>query len=419
MADETTASGEFKLWLKIYHSLNESQRRWYASEKAIAWGRGGISRVSQLTGLSRTTITQGVRELKSDKPLEASARIRQAGGGRKRLTESNPALIQEIKAILEQNTLGDPMNMIKWTTKSTRNLAEEITRHGQPISAMSVCHLLHELGYSLQGNYKNKEGEEHPDRDDQFRQINETAKSFRASGDPIISVDTKKKERVGEFKNPGQTWEIKGSPKKVNVYDYPNLGLGVACPSGIYDPARNEGMVNVGMSHDTAEFAVESLRQWWNQFGCVHYRQAKRLLICADGGGSNGSRNRLWKYHLQKLSDETGLSISVCHYPPGTSKWNKIEHRMFSFISLNWKGQPLVNFETVVNLIGGTKTRTGLRVNSQLDTKVYEKGVKISEAEMEALAINYNDQYPKWNYTFSPRVENNSQARNSGNMKKY
>jgi len=405
MANGTANFEAFDLWLRIYNSLNESQRRWYASEKALALGRGGISRIGALTGLSRTTITKGIRELKSKKQLDTSQRIRQPGSGRKKLTESTPSLVKELKAILEENTLGDPMSLLRWTTKSTRNLSGEMTRKGHPLSAMSVCNLLHELGYSLQGNHKTKEGEDHPDRDAQFRRINERAKAFRASGNPIISVDTKKKERVGEFKNAGKTWETKGFPKEVNTYDYPHLGIGTACPYGVYDPERNEGMVNVGMSHDTAEFAVESIRQWWKKFGCRHYPKAKRLLICADGGGSNGCRNRAWKYHIQNLSDKTGLSIFVCHYPPGTSKWNKIEHRMFSFISLNWKGQPLVNFETVVNLIGGTKTRSGLKIKSQLDTRTYEKGLKISDAEMESLSITYDDRYPKWNYMLSPRTQ--------------
>ena len=418
MASTTTTSEAFELWMKIYHSLNESQRRWYASEKALALGRGGVSRISKLTGLSRTTITKGIRELQTSERLDTSSGIRRPGGGRKKLTDSAPSVIQELKALLDENSLGDPMNLLKWTTKSTRNLAEEMTRKGHRISAMSVCNLLHELEYSLQGNYKTKEGTDHPDRDAQFRQIDETAKVFRASGDPIISVDTKKKERVGVFKNAGKTWEKKGSPKQVNVYDYPHLGLGTASPYGIYDPERDEGMVNVGMSHDTAEFAVQSIRLWWQQFGARHYPKAQRLLVCADGGGSNGSRNRSWKFHLQQLCDQTGLSISVCHYPPGTSKWNKIEHRMFSFISLNWRGQPLVNYETVVNLIGGTKTRTGLQIRSQLDTRVYEKGIKISDEQMKALAITYHEDYPQWNYTFASRTKTGAKPKQSRKRKK-
>ena len=411
MPTQMTPSDTFDLWKKIYHALNESQRRWFASEKALALGRGGITRISKLTGLSRTTITKGIRELQTSERLDTSSRIRQFGGGRKKLTDSTPAVVQELEALLDENTLADPMNLLKWTTRSTRNLAEEMTRKGYRISAMSVCNLLHELEYSLQGNYKTKEGADHPDRDAQFRQIDDTAKAFRASGDPIISVDTKKKERVGEFKNAGRTWEKKGSPKPVNVYDYPTLSIGTASPYGVYDPERDEGMVNVGMSHDTAQFAVQSIRLWWQQFAAHHYREAQRLLVCADGGGSNGSRNRSWKFHLQQLCDQTGLSVSVCHYPPGTSKWNKIEHRMFSFISLNWKGQPLVNYETVVNLIGGTKTRSGLRIKSLLDTGLYEKGIKISDEEMKALAITYHEDYPKWNYTLASRVKIGKKAR--------
>ncbi len=296
------------------------------------------------------------------------------------------------------------MSLLRWTNKSTARIAEELTRRGHPTSDETVRRRLRKLGYSLQANVKAHEEGSGAGRDEQFRYLNRQVKKYRARGEPVLSIDAKKKERVGNFKNSGQTWRPKGEPLEVNIYDYPHLGEGPAIPYGAYDVRRNEGFVNVGMSHETAEFAVESLRRWWKLFGRRHYPQARRLLLCADGGGSNGTRNRAWKYHLQHFADQVGLEVTVCHYPPGTSKWNKIEHRMFSFISLNWKGQPLVSYETVVSLIGATRTKTGLRIKAALDTRQYEAGVKISDEEMERINLRPHSTNPFWNYTISPRT---------------
>ena len=313
--------------------------------------------------------------------------------------------MRDLKSLLEASTAGDPMSALKWTSKSTRTLAQELAGQGHEVSAMTVDRLLHDLDYSQQGNRKNKEGLSPSERDEQFRHINAQVKSFMASGEPVLSVDCKKKERVGEFKNPGKTWRKKGDPIDVNIYDFPRLSLGSAIPYGLYDLQYNDGLVNVGISHETAEFAVESIRQWWRRVGRYRYSTARRLLLCADGGGSNGSRNRGWKFFLQALADETGLSISVCHYPPGTSKWNKIEHRMFSFISMNWRGQPLVSYETVIKLIGNTRTLGGLRVSARLDTHTYPKARKVSKAEMETVRVKHRTKLPQWNYTIEPHAK--------------
>ena len=296
------------------------------------------------------------------------------------------------------------MSPLRWTSKATRTIAEELTRSGHSISSVTVGRCLEEMGYTLQANVKTREGPQHPNRDAQFRYLNRQVKAFRRTGDPVISVDTKKKELVGAFKNGGRRWLPKGKADQVSVHDFPHLGKGKAIPYGAYDIARNRAVVNVGVTHDTAEFAAESIRRWWRLDGKRHYREAPRLLICADSGGSNGSRTRAWKLHLQALSDETGMSITVCHYPPGTSKWNKIEHRLFSFISLNWKGKPLVNYETVVNLIGGTRTRGGLKVKAVLDTNQYETGVEVSKEDIDQLRLKRHRVHPDWNYTLLPRT---------------
>jgi hypothetical protein len=388
--------------LKVLGTLNEAQARWYVAREALARGRGGVQAMHELTGLSRPTILKGMRELREHKELLASGRIRQPGGGRKRLEQADPGFEHAIEHIMEENTAGDPMSLLRWTNKSTATIAGELTRQGHPASDETVRRRLRELGYSLQGNVKTLEGESPIERDAQFRYINGQVKCFLRRQAPVLSVDTKKKERVGAFKNSGKTWRPRGEPVEVNIYDYPSLGLGTAIPYGAYDLQRNEGFVNVGVSHDTAEFAVESVRRWWKFFGRRHYPQATALLLCADGGGSNGSRNRAWKFHLQQLADELGLDVTVCHYPPGTSKWNKIEHRMFSFISLNWKGQPLVSYETVVNLIGSTRTQTGLRVKATLDSREYEVGVKITDQDMDRLNLRLHRTHPQWNYTIAP-----------------
>jgi hypothetical protein len=389
------------LMLKVLGALSESQARWYVAREALARGRGGLKAMYELTGMSRPTILKGIRELQQQKELPRE-RVRQLGGGRKRLEESDPGLQAALERIMEENTAGDPMSLLRWTNKSTVRIAEELTRLGHSVSDETVRRRLAEMGYSLQANAKNLE-ESAAGRDQQFRCINRQVKQYLAGQDPVLSVDTKKKERVGNFRNGGKTWRPKGQPMEVNVYDFPHLGIGPAIPYGAYDQQRNEGFVNVGTSHDTAEFAVESVRRWWRWIGRRGYPQAARLLLCADGGGSNGSRNRAWKYHLQQFADQSGLSITVCHYPPGTSKWNKVEHRMFSFISLNWQGKPLVSYETVINLIGATRTATGLRVKAKLDTRFYEAGVKITDAEMEQINLRTHRTNPEWNYTISPR----------------
>jgi Rhodopirellula transposase DDE domain len=389
------------LMLKVLDALNESQARWYVAREVLARGRGGLKAMYELTGMSRPTILKGIRELQGQKGLPRE-RVRQPGGGRKRLEESDPGLQTALERIMEENTAGDPMSWLRWTNKSTVRIAEELTRLGHSVSDETVRRRLADMGYSLQANVKNLE-ESAAGRDRQFRYINRQVKQFLARQEPVLSVDTKKKERVGNFKNAGKAWRPKGQPMEVNVYDFPHLGVGPAIPYGAYDQQRNEGFVNVGISHDTAEFAVESVRRWWRWIGRRRYPEAQRLLLCADGGGSNGSRNRAWKYHLQQLADQSGLIVTVCHYPPGTSKWNKIEHRMFSFISLNWQGKPLVSYETVINLIGATRTATGLRVKAKLDTRYYEAGVKISDEEMKQISLRTHSTNPEWNYTISPR----------------
>jgi len=319
------------------------------------------------------------------------------------LEQHDPKLMIALEKIMGESTAGDPMSPLRWTHKSTRTIADELNRQGHAVSHATVGHKLDELGYSMQSNRKDKEGLSPPERDRQFLYINDQVRKFVSRGDPVISVDSKKKEKVGEFKNPGKTWLPKGQPKKVLSKDFPNLASGTAIPYGTYDPERNEGFVNVGISNATAEFAVASVRRWWKFVGCHHYPKAKRLLICADAGGGNGSRRRGWKYHLQELANESGITVTVCHYPPGTSKWNKIEHRMFSFISMNWQGEPLVSYETVLNLISGTKTRTGLHIKAKLDTRQYETGIEITDTQMRSVNLEPHKIHPDWNYTIASR----------------
>jgi len=388
--------------LKVLGTLNEAQGRWFLAREVLERGRGGLKAMHEATGISRPTILKGIRELRARKALPAGERVRRPGGGRKRVEVLDPGWERALDRIMDENTAGDPMSLLRWTNKSTARIAEELTRQGHPTSDETVRRRLRELGYSLQVNVKTQEEGAGAGRVEQFRYLNQQVRKYLARSEPVLSIDAKKKERVGNFKNSGQTWRPKGEPLEVNVYDYPHLGEGAAIPYGAYDLRRNEGFVNVGMSHETAEFAVESLRRWWKLFGRRHYPQARRLLLCADGGGSNGTRNRAWKYHLQQFADQVGLEVTVCHYPPGTSKWNKIEHRMFSFISLNWKGRPLVSYETVVNLIGATRTKTGLRIKAALDTREYEAGVKISDEEMLRINLRPHSTNPSWNYTISP-----------------
>jgi hypothetical protein len=400
----SAASAEGR-WLKVFRTLNEFQARLFAADKALDLGRGGISWLSALTGLSRTTITKAVKELEGSRKVAnpGEGRVREVGGGRKRIEQVDPAVPDLLRKILAETTAGDPMSLLRWTSKSTRTMAEELTRLGHPITWVTVARCLDEMGYSLQANRKTKEGPQHANRDAQFRYIHQQVRIVLRGGDPVISVDAKKKELVGPFKNGGRTWRPKGKPKEVNTKDFPSLAEGKALPYGIYDTGRNRAVVNVGVTHDTAEFAVESIRRWWKLDGRKTYPAARRLLICADAGGSNGNRLRLWKFNLQHLADQIQLPITVCHYPPGTSKWNKIEHRLFSFISLNWKGQPLINYETIINLIGGTKTRTGLKVKAVLDTNDYEIGIEVSDEELEDVRLRRHKVHPAWNYTISPR----------------
>lgn len=390
------------LTLRVLKTLNEAQARWYVAREALARGRGGLKGMSELTGMSRPTILKGIRELQAKTRLQTGNRVRAAGGGRKRVDDADPGFGRALERIMAENTAGDPMSLLRWTNKSTARIAEELTQVGHAASDETVRRKLLEMEYSLQVNRKTLAGSSPVERDEQFRYINRLVKQRLRRGDPVLSVDTKKKERVGNFKNPGRTWRPQGQPSAVNIYDFPHLGEGPAIPYGAYDVGRNQGFVNVGISHDTAEFAVESLRRWWRLIGRRHYAKATGLLLCADGGGSNGFRNRGWKYHLQQLADALGLEVTVCHYPPGTSKWNKVEHRLFSYISLNWKGRPLVSYETVVNLIGATRTKAGLRVKASLDAGAYELGVKIPDVEMERLNLQPHRTLPQWNYTLKP-----------------
>ena len=408
MATSTSATREepsSKSWLKVLSTLNERQARLFVAERALTLGRGGISQMSRLTGISRPTIMKGVAALlaKGGLPAVAEGRVRKPGGGRKKVEEVDPGLRRELVRIMEETTAGDPMSLLKWTSKSTRAIAEQLAGQGHPVSSVTVGRCLHDMDYSLQANVKELEGPQHPDRDAQFRYINARVKSFLRSHDPVISVDTKKKELVGAFRNAGRTWRPKGQPERVMVHDFPSRSEGHAIPYGTYDVASDRAVVNVGVTHDTAEFAVESIRRWWRLLGRRSYASAERLLICADAGGSNGSRLRAWKLHLQDLADEFRLAITVCHYPPGTSKWNKIEHRLFSFISMHWKGQPLLSYETVVALIGGTSTRSGLKVKAVLDTSEYQIGIKVSASEMQGLNLKAHAPHPQWNYTISSR----------------
>jgi len=386
--------------------LDERMRRLFAAAEASAIGHGGITKVSRATGISRPTIAAGLEELTAPS-LADTKRVRKAGGGRKRTIDKDPTLLQDLEGLIEPTSRGDPESPLRWTSKSVRKLAQELNRMGHRVSHRLVADLLHELDYSLQANRKTKEGDSHPDRDAQFEHINAQVKAFQAASQPAISVDTKKKELVGDFKNGGREWQPKGEPEKVRVHDFLIPELGKVAPYGIYDITHNLGWVNVGIDHDTATFAVESIRRWWYSMGRPLYSDAYQLLITADGGGSNGYRLRLWKVELQKLADETGLSIKVCHLPPGTSKWNKIEHRLFSYISQNWRGKPLVSYEVIVNLIAATTTTTRLRVHSQLDTQSYPKGVKVSDAELAQVNIQRDDFHGEWNYTISPTAQSN------------
>ena len=385
--------------------MDERMRRQWAAAESRAYGWGGVRAVSSVIGMSPNTIRKGLAELSvrdedPDAPVEAG--LRRKGAGRKRSTETDPELLQTLESLVEPMTRGDPESALRWTCKSTTLLAQELTRHRHPVSPRTVGRLLNESGYSLQSNRKTLEGESHPDRNAQFEYINASVKRFQQRGQPVISVDTKKKELVGAFKNGGREWQPKGEPEEVKVHDFLDPDLGKAIPYGVYDLSENQGWVSVGIDHDTARFATEAIRRWWTKMGSKRYRDARELLITADGGGSNGSRCRLWKVALQELAIKLALPIHVCHFPPGTSKWNKIEHRLFSHITRNWRGRPLVSHEVIIQLIANTTTQAGLKIRAALDTGHYPTGLSVTDAELAALNLKRADFHGEWNYTLLP-----------------
>jgi hypothetical protein len=390
--------------------LDERMRRLVAAAESMAIGYGGVSLVARATGVSRRAITEGMKELSRQKlsgdALPLRSRVRRKGAGRKRTVDKDPGIRGDLDRLVDPATRGDPESPLRWTCKSVRVLAEELRREGHSVSHQTVAELLHEMDYSLQANQKKLEGNQHTDRNQQFEYINRKAQRYLKQGEPVISVDTKKKELVGNFKNPGREWQPQGAPEQVRVHDFEirRAENGKIAPYGVYDLARNAGWVSVGVDHDTAEFAVESIRRWWRWMGRRSYPKAQHLLITADSGGSNGARVRLWKWELQQLADETGLEISVCHFPPGTSKWNKIEHRLFSFISQNWRGRPLISHQVIIDLIAATTTKTGLTVKSKIDTNIYEKGLKISDQQMAELQLRREKFHGDWNYKLLPRT---------------
>jgi hypothetical protein len=385
--------------------MDERMRRQWAATEAQAYGWGGLQAVSVATGMSPNTIRKGLIELTAreehpGEPIET--RLRQAGGGRKRSTETDPGLTKTLEELVDPSTRGDPTSPLRWTCKSTHNLAEELASRGHPVSPRTVGRLLNADGYSLQSNRKTKEGSSHPDRNAQFAYINALVKQFQRRGQPVISVDTKKKELVGAFKNGGREWQPKGKPEEVKVHDFLDEELGKAIPYGVYDLSENTGWVSVGIDHDTAHFAAEAIRRWWKKMGVKRYGDARELLITADGGGSNGSRCRLWKLALQELATKLKLPIHVCHFPPGTSKWNKIEHRMFCHITQNWRGRPLVSHDVIIQLIANTSTKAGLKIRAELDSGRYPVGIKVSDEELAALNIKRAKFHGEWNYTLMP-----------------
>lgn len=385
--------------------MDERMRRQWAAIEASELGWGGVAAVAQATGLARNTIKAGIREVEHrtahpDEPVEN--RIRRPGGGRKRVTETDPHLLEALEALVDPVTRGDPESPLRWTCKSTAKLADELSRQHHSVTDRTVATLLKEAGYSLQANRKTREGTQHPDRNAQFEHINKEVTRFLRQRQPVISVDTKKKELVGDFRNAGAEWLPKGQPEEVRVHDFMDKNLGKAIPYGVYDLASNQGWVSVGITSDTAQFAVASIRRWWNEMGAARFPRARKLMITADGGGSNSSRNRLWKVSLQELADETGIPLHVCHFPPGTSKWNKIEHRLFCFITKNWRGRPLECHETIVQLISNTTTDAGLTVRAALDLTEYETGIKVSDEELARVKLKRATFHGEWNYTIRP-----------------
>ena len=385
--------------------MDERMRRQWAAAESRSYGWGGVRAVGSVIGMSPNTIRKGLEELAvrdedPDAPVEPG--LRRSGAGRKRHTESDPHLLQALESLVEPTTRGDPQSPLRWTLKSTAQLAQELTRQKHPVSPRTVGRLLNDLEYSLQGNRKTLEGSAHPDRNAQFAYINASVKRFQQRGQPVISVDTKKKELVGAFKNGGREWQPKGEPEKVKVHDFLDMELGKAIPYGVYDISENQGWVSVGIDHDTARFAAEAIARWWKKMGSKRYGDAKELLITADGGGSNGSRCRLWKVALQELAAKLEMPINVCHFPPGTSKWNKIEHRMFSHITRNWRGRPLVSHEVIIKLIANTTTKTGLKIRAGLDTGVYPTGITVSDEELASLNLKRANFHGEWNYKLLP-----------------
>jgi hypothetical protein len=405
MEDAQTLARIQRKYQALLPEMDERRRRQWAAAEARELGWGGVSLVARATGLSRPTITAGLRELDQPIPQRAaqSARVRQPGGGRRPLTETDSGLLAALESLLEPVTRGDPESPLRWTCKSTRRLAQELTRKDHRVGPRTVATLLHEAGYSLQANRKTREGLAHPDRNAQFEYINAGVARSLMRDQPAISVDTKKKELVGDFKNGGREWRPQGEPEEVRVHDFLDKTLGKAIPYGVYDMVNNQGWVSVGIDHDTAQFATNSIRRWWHEMGRARFPKAKELLITADGGGSNGHRTRLWKVSLQALADDLGLTLNVCHFPPGTSKWNKIEHRLFSFITQNWRGKPLVSHQAIVSLIANTTTSTGLIVKAALDTNRYDTEIKVSDEEIAGLRIERHEFHGEWNYTISPR----------------
>lgn len=391
-----------KKFARLAPALNERTRRLWAATEALALGHGGIGQVERATGVSRSTIARGIRALDADPPLDPE-RTRQPGGGRKRVVDQDPTLLIDLEGLVEPTTSGAPDAPLRWTSKSVRHLAEDLRALGHSVSHPVIAELLHEWGYSLQANRKTREGPQHPDRDAQFQYINDTVRRVQRQGHPVISVDTKKKELIGDFKNAGREWRPSGDPEPVRVHDFLIPAQGKAIPYGVYDLTRNEGWVSVGIDHDTARFAVNAIRRWWQVMGRRAYPKATSLMITADAGGSNGPRVRLWKWELQQFANRTGLSLTVCHFPPGTSKWNQIEHRLFSFIATNWRGKPLRSLATIVSLIGATKTTAGLRVRSEIDHGKYPMAVAITDEQMAHLALKSHRFHGEWNYTILPR----------------
>jgi hypothetical protein len=400
MADEVAIGVKFRA---LAGEFNERQRRLWAASEARAAGRGGIAATARATGMAVDTIRKGIGELDGGEAIGAG-RVRKAGGGRKALSETDPKVLVDLERLVEADRRGDPESLLLWTSKSVRHLAGGLREQGHRVEYVTVAKLLRSLGYSLQANAKTREGRQHPDRDLQFRRINTTCRQALSDRQPIISIDCKKKELVGDFKNAGREWRPKGEPELVRVHDFKDKQLGKAIPYGVYDIAANRGWVNVGIDHDTAQFAVNSIRGWWQHLGQHSYPDAKRLQITADCGGSNGNRLRLWKVELQTLAQETGLEIAVCHLPPGTSKWNRIEHRLFSYITMNWRGKPLVSLETMINLIGATKTSTGLEVYARLDDREYPAKIRVSDTELGAVNLHREEFHPEWNYSVKPRT---------------